>query len=203
MQRAVRTRVTAAVAIAFLAASIRRRAAPAAGAQPPAKPGYTFGTTSSVVLLDIVVRDKKGHPVRDLRPERGEGHRGRRRARPDDVPARRGASERRARRRPRCPSGLQPDPNRQVSLVTMVFDKLLDDRQLAKQAALDFIANNMQSTCGCRSSRSTSASRCARRSRRTRTREAGDSTRPRARRRWRPRRSSGRPRSRNSIPRSS
>ena len=43
------------------------------------------------------------------------------------------------------PSGLQPDPNRQVSLVTMVFDKVLDNRQLSKQAALDFIANNMQS----------------------------------------------------------
>ncbi len=27
----------------------------------------------------------------------------------------------------------------------MVFDKILDNRQLSKQAALDFIANNMQS----------------------------------------------------------
>lgn len=43
------------------------------------------------------------------------------------------------------PAGLQPDPSRQVSLVTLVFDKVLDNRQLSKQAALDFVANNMQS----------------------------------------------------------
>ena len=43
------------------------------------------------------------------------------------------------------PSGLQPDPNRQVSLVTLVFDKVLDNRQMCRQAALDFVANNMQS----------------------------------------------------------
>ena len=41
--------------------------------------------------------------------------------------------------------GLQPDPSRQVSLVTMVFDKVLDNRMLSRQAALDFVANNMES----------------------------------------------------------
>ena len=35
------------------------------GAAPQKKP--TFETQSTVVLLDIVVRDKKGNPVRDLR----------------------------------------------------------------------------------------------------------------------------------------
>ena len=42
------------------------QARPAGQQQGSAKPVY--GTTSSVVLLDIVVRDKKGKPVRDLRP---------------------------------------------------------------------------------------------------------------------------------------
>jgi hypothetical protein len=37
------------------------------GATPQKKP--TFEAQSTVVLLDIVVRDKKGNPVRDLRPE--------------------------------------------------------------------------------------------------------------------------------------
>ena len=37
------------------------------GAAPQKKP--TFEAQSTVVLLDIVVRDKKGNPVRDLRPE--------------------------------------------------------------------------------------------------------------------------------------
>ena len=142
MRRAVRTRVTAAVAIALLAASIRPSAqAPAAGAQQPAKPGYTFGAQSSLVLLDIVVRDKKGRPVRDLDPKDVQVFEdGARR----DLTAFRlvegrasaelvGASE---------AAGLQPDPSRQVSLVTFVFDKLMDGRQLAAQAALDFLANH-------------------------------------------------------------
>jgi VWFA-related protein len=142
MQRAVRARVTAAMAIALLAASIRPSAqAPAAGAQQPAKPGYTFGAQSSLVLLDIVVRDKKGRPVRDLDPKDVQVFEdGARR----DLTAFRlvegrasaelvGASE---------AAGLQPDPSRQVSLVTFVFDKLMDGRQLAAQAALDFLANH-------------------------------------------------------------
>ena len=45
---------------------------------------------------------------------------------------------------PASAAGLQPDPSRQVSLVTMVFDKLMDGRQLSQQAALDFLANNME-----------------------------------------------------------
>jgi VWFA-related protein len=110
----------------------------------PQKPAATFETTSSIVLLDIVVRDKKGNPVRDLRPEEirvtedGVAR---------DLTAFRLVEGQVSEERVTgpVPSSLQPDPNRQVSLVTLVFDKLLDGRQMARQAALDFIANNMES----------------------------------------------------------
>jgi VWFA-related protein len=110
--------------------------------QEPARPAYE--TSSSIVLLDLVVRDKKGNPVRDLRPEEV-------RVTEDGVERTLTAfrlvegqvSDERVTGP--VPSSLQPDPNRQVSLVTMVFDKVLEGRQTCRQAALDFIANNMQS----------------------------------------------------------
>jgi VWFA-related protein len=106
------------------------------------KPSYA--TTSSVVLLDLVVRDKKGNPVRDLRPDEVRIT--------EDGVARDLTTFRLVegqvsdeRVTGPVPASLQPDPNRQVSLVTMVFDKLLDNRMMCRQAALDFVANNMQS----------------------------------------------------------
>jgi VWFA-related protein len=112
------------------------------GAARQKKP--TFEAQSTVVLLDIVVRDKKGNPVRDLRPDEvkvtEDGV-------PRDLTAFRLVEGQVSEDRITgpMPAGLQPDPTRQVSLVTMVFDKILDNRLLSKQAALDFIANNMES----------------------------------------------------------
>lgn len=109
------------------------------GATPP-----TFKESSSVVLLDLIVRDKKGNPVRDLKPEEvkvtEEGV-------PRDLTAFRLVEGQVSEDRVEgpLPSGLEPDPSRQVSLVTLVFDKILENRQLSKQAALDFIANHMES----------------------------------------------------------
>jgi VWFA-related protein len=117
--------------------------APPAGEQK-GSPKPVYGTTSSVVLLDMIVRDKKGKPVRDLQPaeikvsEDGS---------PRELTAFRlvegQVSEDRVQGA--AQGGLQPDPSRQVSLVTMVFDKVLDNRLLSRQAALDFVANNMES----------------------------------------------------------
>ena len=96
------------------------------------------------MLLDVVVRDKKGRPVRDLRPEELQVfENGQRRELTSFRLVEGQVSEERVA--PGTASGLQPDPNRQVSLVTMVFDKLMDGRQLSQQAALDFLANNMES----------------------------------------------------------
>jgi VWFA-related protein len=108
------------------------------------KPQATFEAESTLVLLDIIVRDKKGRPVRDLRADEvkiaEDGV-------PRDLTGFRLVEGQVSDERVAGPasSGLQPDPSRQVSLVTMVFDKVLDGRQLCRQAALDFIANNMES----------------------------------------------------------
>jgi VWFA-related protein len=131
---------SAAIAVALLAAI--PLIAQQDSAAPQRKP--TFETQSTVVLLDIVVRDKKGNPVRDLRPDEvkvtEDGV-------PRDLTAFRLVEGQVSDDRitGSMPAGLQPDPNRQVSLVTMVFDKILDNRLLSKQAALDFIANHMES----------------------------------------------------------
>ena len=114
-------------------------------AQQPAqpRPQATFETQSTIVLLDVVVRDKKGRPVRDLRPEELQVfENGQRRELTSFRLVEGQVSEERVAQS--TASGLQPDPNRQVSLVTMVFDKLMDGRQLSQQAALDFLANNME-----------------------------------------------------------
>jgi VWFA-related protein len=118
-------------------------AAPAES-QTSRRPQATFEATSSIVLLDIVVRDRKGAPVRDLQPHEvrvvEDGV-------PRDLTAFRLVEGQVSEERVvgPVPTSVQPDANRQVSLVTMVFDKVLDGRHLAKQAALDFIANNMES----------------------------------------------------------
>jgi VWFA-related protein len=110
-------------------------------AQQPSRP--TFETQSTIVLLDVVVRDKKGRPVRDLKPEELQVFEdGQRRELTSFRLVEGQASEERVA--PDASTGLQPDPSRQVSLVTMVFDKLMDGRQLSQQAALDFLANNME-----------------------------------------------------------
>jgi VWFA-related protein len=139
--RAVRARVTAAVTMALLAAPMRPMAQAPAAPQSPAKPGFTFGAQTSLVLLDIVVRDKKGRPVRDLDPKEVQVF--------EDGERRDLSSFRLVEGRASAElvgatdaAGLQPDPSRQVSLVTFVFDKLMDGRQLAAQAALDFLANH-------------------------------------------------------------
>jgi VWFA-related protein len=113
-------------------------AAPVAQEQRP-----TFQTTSAVVVLDIVVRDRKGQPVRDLRPDeiivQEDGQR-------RDLVAFRLVEGRASEDRVTGPTAghFQPDASRQVSLVTFVFDKLMDGRQLAERAALDFLANTLQ-----------------------------------------------------------
>ena len=118
---------------------------PAGAAQEPADqaPRTVFETTSSLVVLDIVVRDRKGNPVRDLRPDEVEVFEdGRRRELTAFRLVEGQASEERVH--PDDAAGLQPDPSRQVSLVTFVFDKLLDNRHLAREAALEFLQNHLE-----------------------------------------------------------
>ena len=146
--------IATALSVCGLSSAAQQPPAPPATAAPPAQARPAgqqkgsarpvYGTTSSVVLLDVIVRDKKGKPVRDLQPSEikvtEDGS-------PRELTAFRLVEGQVSEDRVQGPAqgGLQPDPNRQVSLVTMVFDKVLDNRMLSRQAALDFIANNMES----------------------------------------------------------
>lgn len=116
--------------------------------QDPA-PGQTIRIGAEEVLLDLIARDKKGRPVRDLKAEEIEVYEdGVRQAlvsfrliesggESGDSPAEAAKAKERA--------GNEIDPSRPVNLVTMVFDNLdANGRRLARDAALDFISNGMR-----------------------------------------------------------
>lgn len=107
-------------------------------AAPPAHPQQqtTVKTNVDEVLLDLVVRDKKGKPITDLRPE-------------DITVTDNGAKQKlisfrlvRGSEAISASGASMPlDPLRQVRLVTLAFDPLSapDQRKLARSAALDLI----------------------------------------------------------------
>jgi VWFA-related protein len=114
---------------------------------PPAQASTSptvISTTSQEVLLDVVVRDKKGKSVRDLTisdfqvTDNGEpvkiAHfrlvdRSAEQAKAAKTPAAGGGS-----------SAVRIDPLRQIRLVTLVFDRLgQDGRNLSRQAALELV----------------------------------------------------------------
>ena len=100
----------------------------------------TFRVDTGVVLLDVVVRDKKGRLVRDLRPEEVEvfedGVR-------QQVTAFRFVETGREAVAPAAgapTAAPRPEP-KQVTLVTLLFDQLGNEaRTIARKAALDFLA---------------------------------------------------------------
>ena len=108
--------------------------------KPVAPPSFRVDT--GVVMLDVVVRDKKGRLVRDLRPEEVQvfedgakqemtGFRFVETGR-EAAPATLGT-----------PAALpRPEP-KQISLVTLLFDQLgTEARIIARKAALDFLASD-------------------------------------------------------------
>jgi VWFA-related protein len=116
-----------------------QEAQPPAQSAPPAPP--TIRAQTSVVLLDMVVRDKKGKPVKDLTAaEVGVFEDGVAREiksfrlvdTPVTVPVEAAA--------PVAPAPTQPDANRQINLVSIVIDGLdPTGRILARKAALGLI----------------------------------------------------------------
>jgi len=135
MTRSIAT--TALVLVAFLAAAGAQTPAPTQTARPQGPPVFRTGTTA--VLLDIVVRDKHGRPVRDLRQdevtvlEDGAPREVKAFRLVEGAPADGGLS---------MPgSGVaQPDPLRRVTLVSLVFDHLGQNaRKLAQKAAQDYL----------------------------------------------------------------
>jgi VWFA-related protein len=117
----------------------------AAQAPSPDKPAAppTFRVDTGVVMLDVVVRDKKGRLVRDLRPEEVQvfedgvkqevtGFRFVETGR-EAAPAAAGAP---------VPAPARPEA-RQISLVTLLFDQLgPEPRLIARKAAIDFLESD-------------------------------------------------------------
>jgi VWFA-related protein len=106
--------------------------------QPPAQAGQ-IKTGAEEVVVDLVARDKKGHPVLDLKP--------------GDVTVLDNGQQK-AIKSFRLVQGaeavngqgvrMQLDPLRQVRLVSLVFDNLdLNSRRLARSAALDLLKTDL------------------------------------------------------------
>jgi len=121
-------------------------AAPSAAQAPsqsqPAASPPAFRTGTAVVLLDVVIRDKKGRPVPDVKPDEVEVYEDGARQRVDSfrwvetepLPVERAAA----------PSRV-PDSARQLNLVSLVFDQLgPDGRRLAAKAATSFLEKGVR-----------------------------------------------------------
>src|SRR5207249_8823154 len=110
----------------------------------------TFRVDTGVVILDVVVRDKKGRMVRDLRPE--------------EVQVLEDGVKQQVTAFRFVETGREPEPAaaaaapatagpaparplaRQVSLVTLLFDQLgAEGRAISRKAALDFLASEARS----------------------------------------------------------
>src|SRR5215475_8778136 len=120
----------------------------ARGGQQNPPPGQPIRIGSEEVLLDVIARDKKGRPVRDLKPEELEIYEDGVRQTVgsfrliEAAGATAGATTEAGRAKERA--GYEIDPSRPINLVTMVFDNLdVNGRRLARDAALDFINTGM------------------------------------------------------------
>ena len=107
--------------------------------QIPSAPGPAIKGAAEEVLLDVVVRDKKGHPVDDLKPEDFQVF--------DNGEPRTITSFRLVRGEEAIGAGgvrTQLDPLRQIRLVTMIFQCSDNNaRRLARDAALDLLKGEL------------------------------------------------------------
>lgn len=125
------------------------RAVSAPDEAPPDLTRQVFRADTEVVLLDVVVRDKKGRTVRDLRPDELEVYE-------DGVRQEVGrfrfldsrsigealedAQGQPPTKEAPVPEPPRPGESRHLNLVTLLFDQLgPDSRQVARRAALSFL----------------------------------------------------------------
>lgn len=131
-------------ALCSLPAAAQPQTAPAPPAAEPGQP--VIRTTVQEVLLDLIVRDRKGRLVRDLKPEEIEVFDQNSRQKLTGFRLITGTEA--AGLGSRLPSAEGPkefDPMRQVRLVSLVFEGLsAEARRLARQAALDFVQNELE-----------------------------------------------------------
>src|SRR5438094_7461650 len=132
------------ILIAACACALAAQETPKGSASTAAQPGLRGGTQE--VLLDVVVRDRKGKPVRNLQSKNieifDEGARvkvtGFRLVTASDaagVPAASGSA---------ASGGSKALDLRRVRLVSLVFERLDNDaRRLARQASLEFLKNEL------------------------------------------------------------
>ncbi len=102
----------------------------------PEPPPATFRADTALVMLDLVVRDKKGQPVRDLRPDEVQVF--------EDGVRREVAAFKLVETNAAEPVGAAvaalPNPTRLLSLTTLVFESLDGTTApLARKAALQFL----------------------------------------------------------------
>jgi VWFA-related protein len=137
----------------------------AANAQEPAKPsgqtqkpgtsdqGAAVRIGSEEVLLDVVVRDKKGRPVTDLKADEIEVYEDGvkqhinsfRKVEKTDLNEGAGASNNPSGAAAGSTPGAAVDPLRQINLVTMVFERLNNEgRLLARDAAREFLKSELR-----------------------------------------------------------
>ena len=143
------------LAAALLVAPVAAPLAHAGPAEEPAPPDTApqapdpgagqapvFGTGTARVILDVVVRDKKGRPVLDVRPEEVEvledGVK-------QDVESFKLVESELREGAPAAGPATRPDAARQINLVTLVFDRLdVDGRRTARRAAEAFIDKGLR-----------------------------------------------------------
>ncbi len=102
----------------------------------PADPVIKAGTEQ--VLLDLIVRDKKGRTVRDLEPSDVEVYDNGKQMKISSFRLVEGTAALQNK------SKVALDPMRQIRLVTMVFQGLDDNgRRLSRQAALDLLKDDL------------------------------------------------------------
>ncbi len=126
------------VLVAALTAPSAAQAPRQTAASPPA-----FRTGTAVVLLDVVIRDKKGRPVPDVKPDEVEVYEDGARQKVESfrwvetaAPPVEGVAA--------APSKV-PDSSRQINLVSLVFDQLgPDGRRLAAKAATSFLERGLR-----------------------------------------------------------
>ncbi|GAC1700642.1 MAG: hypothetical protein NVS9B4_02380 [Candidatus Acidiferrum sp.] len=129
--------------VCFCAYAISSLLAPSGYAQenPPSAPtpGAAVRAASDEVLLDVVVRDKKGRPVENLKPEDFQIF--------DNGEPKKILAFRLVQGRDAVAAGgarTQLDPLRQVRLVTMIFQCWSNNaRRLARDAAMDLLKGEL------------------------------------------------------------
>ena len=120
--------------------------APAQTQAASSQPAPVFRTGATAVLLDIVVRDRRGRPIRDLRQdeisvvEDGVAREVKAFRLVEGAPAAAEAGV----TAPAPPGVAQPDPLRRLTLVSLVFDHLSQNgRKMAQKAARDYLSKPM------------------------------------------------------------